>query len=366
MNSIWSRHYQAISVSLIAIVVVVIYGQTAWFGLVTYDDPHFVGLNKMVLDGLSKETFVWSFTTTDLGIWHPITWLSYQLESTLFGAENDTARHLHNMVLHFANSLLVWLLMRSLGLGRLTALFIALVWAVHPQHVQVVAWISERKELLATCFGLGALWCYIAWWQDNRQYKYALSIIAFMLAIASKPSIVPLCLIIPFYSLTHLSGHSIKRVMYSSVPFIILALVISVSTIQLKTNGKIESALTNDQYTMDVSLWLALIPKGLAHYLSSFVWPWPLPVMITTPKVVSFWDAAKNFMVVAVFLFMSIYLSLKNSTACFGFVWFILFWLPVSGLISLGAFYVADRYMYLPHIGLIILFVELGRLLAKR
>ena len=137
------------AVLLIVLVNLVIYAQVINFELVGLDDNYFITSNPQVTEGLSRDNFLWSLQSIFMGIWHPLTWLSYQLESSLFGADNASARHATNLLIHIGNSLLVFFLFSRLLKQRGIALVLALLFAAHPQHVQVVAWVSERKELLA-------------------------------------------------------------------------------------------------------------------------------------------------------------------------------------------------------------------------
>ena len=346
-----------LSLGLIALCISAVYGQTFYFDLITFDDNHFITKNDNVLKGITLDTVKWAITTDKTGIWHPLTWLTYQAESSLLGADNNAVRHVTNAALHFFNAALIYLVCLQVKQSNRIALMAALIFALHPQHVQVVAWISERKELLATFFALSSLVIFLKWRIDGRCKYYVLVVLLYALALMSKPSALPmvaLFIVIDTLYFNNIDRSNIYKRVGEYLPLILLASAVAMITISIKTHDRVSMVFSDGQATMTAFRWLSLIPLNLAHYLQSSLWPWPLPVLIETPRTV---EPGRLFIAVGIIITaLLIWWTYKRKGSVFNIsvLWFILFWLPISGLISMGSYYVADRYMYQPHIGLII------------
>jgi 4-amino-4-deoxy-L-arabinose transferase-like glycosyltransferase len=175
----------------LVVLVLAVYAPVRGHGFVNFDDTQYVSENPHVVAGLTWPAVKWAFTTTHAGNWHPVTWLSHMLDVQLFGLDAG-AHHVTNVVLHAANSLLLfWLWLRMTGaLGR--SAFVAALFAVHPLHVESVAWIAERKDVLSAFFGLLCLLAYQAYARDPRPWRYALVVVTLALALLSKPMLVTL------------------------------------------------------------------------------------------------------------------------------------------------------------------------------
>jgi len=158
------------------------YARVWQFGFVNYDDPPYVTKNPNVVTGLTWNNVVWAFTTGHEANWHPLTWLSHMLDAQLFGL-NAGALHLTNLLFHIANTLILfWVLFQITGaLGRST--FIAGLFGVHPLHVESVAWVAERKDVLSTFFGLLALWAYVRYVRQPRAGRYLALLVLFALSL---------------------------------------------------------------------------------------------------------------------------------------------------------------------------------------
>jgi tetratricopeptide (TPR) repeat protein len=366
---------KSFAVLLIVLVNLVIYAQVINFELVGLDDNYFITSNPQVTEGLSWDNFLWSLQTVFMGIWHPLTWLSYQLESSLFGADNASARHVTNLLIHIGNSLLVFFLFNRLLKHRNIALVLALLFAAHPQHVQVVAWVSERKELLAAFFALLTILFYHKS-TDETQAKgwYWLSLSSFVFAAMSKPGIVPIPLILIAIDLILLPRkqgffRSVIDSTINKIPFLIVSIVISLVAVYANHNYGAE--VSDNTRVMEVVLakfdaYAWLVPISLGHYLTTVFIPVPGSYFLIPPEHISLKLIGVSLMVAILFLSVSLQLRRRFPLAVFGALWFILMWLPVSGIIPFARYYVADRYMYMPHIGLLLLIIYAVYFIAEK
>lgn len=345
-----------ISPLLIVGLAVSVYAQTVGFSLVNLDDIHFITLNEHVTTGLSKANVEWGWGSISSGLWHPLTWWSYQLETTVFGAENDGARHTVNLALHVLVSLLVYGVGRALLRGDLSPLLIALLYSVHPQRVQVVAWVAERKELLAACFVLAAFLCHVYGGNGRRRGMGILTAGLFALALLAKPSAMPLVLAIPLYDVLFHRSKFRRRVvsrfaLYGTLGVLALGNVLLTLGSQQAFHAQGMNRGTLAEHSPFE--WAGFMVLNLGHYLRTAVFPWPLPVFVERPEAVEIGPLLGSLVLIGLLVAAALRFR-AHRIVWFGLGWFALFWLPVSGLVAIGPFYVADRYMYLPHIGLLL------------
>ncbi len=332
----------------------IVYFQVAAFDFINLDDAYYVYKNNNVRTGLTPGNLIWSLTATDVGLWQPLVWISYQIESTFFGPENPQVRHLVNLMLHGCNTVLVFFLVWRISGERFIGLAVALLFALHPQHVQSVAWIAQRKDVLSAFFFLACLLAYIRPLQSvtgNPAYLWwhSAALMFFLMALMSKPSVVPLpilLLLIDYWYAKRNNTFADARVtkwLVNKIPFILTAVAAAWITIQLKHPG-----FSNAGFLQTGNLALAL--SSLLHYLKTFFIPWPLPALVETPTQLIWVGvvAIVSLVIPVLFAFVN---RKKQPLIGFGLLWFFVMWLPVSGLVPLGQFYVADRYTYLPHIG---------------
>lgn len=357
--------YDFLAILLIACVVVLVFGQTFSHQLIGYDDPYFVSQVPQVMSGLSWENTKWAWSTSQMSIWHPITWFSYQLESELFGAENDGARFLVNTLLHLANALLVYLVCKQLGFRKDHALIISLLFTIHPQHVEVVAWVSERKELLATCFVLLSVWQYLVHRQTPLKRSYFSALAFFVLALLSKASAAPLAALLSVMHVIDsrfeqqsrkLSYRYLTNIIVKWSPFLIAAAIISIITINMQA-----SAVAEKLQNLDSSLnYLLMIGVRFAWYLEMTFWPSPLFLFHSPPDRVSGFAMASSALVIILFLGV-VWRFRSNRLFLIGVVWFVLFLAPTIGIVPVETIFVFDRYSYQAHIGLFIALLAMLR-----
>src|SRR5450631_3101294 len=206
MSNIWSKDGDSPTVDaakwllplallLIATLTVAVYWPVLQNGFIDYDDEDYVTANMMVRQGLTLKGFIWAFTTFHAGNWHPLTWLSHMLDVELFGL-NPIGHHFTSLVIHAVNSLLLCALLNRLTgfLGR--SMFVALLFALHPLHVESVAWIAERKDVLSTLFWLLTMWAYADYTTKPTLKRYLPVAVIFALGLMAKQMLVTLPVIL--------------------------------------------------------------------------------------------------------------------------------------------------------------------------
>jgi tetratricopeptide (TPR) repeat protein len=321
-----------------------------WNDFSNFDDPTYVTSNPHVHSGLTLNAVRWAFTSFYAANWHPLTWLSHMLDFNLFGRQ-PWGHHLTSVILHSANVTLLFLVLSEATGSTWRSAIVAILFGVHPLHVESVAWISERKDVLSTFFALLSVLGYLRWARDSdRRSKtwYFVAILFFALSLGSKAMSVTmpiLLLLLDYWPLGRLkSAVALRQAVAEKIPFFILSLGIAVVTIAAQRSGH---AINLD---IPVGIRFANAAVSISRYLGKLFWPQDLIVFYP-------YDVPSAATVV-----LSIFVLLCTSTAVIvwrktlpwlfvGWWWLIISLLPVIGLIQTGAQAMADRYMYWPSIG---------------
>lgn len=341
-----------------------VYFRVCSFGFVNCDDGQYVYENPWVRNGISMQSVFWAFSTLHGGVsyWHPLTWLSHQLDCQLFGL-TPGVHHLTNLWFYLGSVVLVLLLLQQLGLGRGRAFFLAAVFALHPLHVESVAWISERKDVLYGFCWLLAFYSYVRARLERRTSWFAWAIVAYLAALMSKPAAVTLPVVLILYECLlyprRLGPPDVKggprafhwegmRRYWIVLPFLIPAVVLCVLTlIAQREVGALQNLTV---LPFQTRLGNALL--SYASYIRNAIWPVDLYygyLQGSGPGSISLSLAALSLAGLSV-LFVK--MSSERALCLFGWLWYLLTLVPNLGIVQAGAQCMADRYMYLPIIGL--------------
>ncbi|MEI6078032.1 MAG: tetratricopeptide repeat protein [Verrucomicrobiota bacterium] len=314
-----------------------------------YDDDNYVTHNDVVKAGLTVAGVKWAFTTRFAANWFPFTWLSHMVDCELFKL-NAGAHHLGNALFHAVNSALLFWLWFRLTSKIWPAAFVAMLFAWHPLHVESVAWIAERKDVLSTFFGLLTLLSYAKYVQQPSRSHYWLALTYYALALMSKPMLVTLpflLLLIDYWPLQRFAWSTICwRFFREKLPFFILATIACLVTLKVQS-----PAISSTP--MPSSLRLGNAIYAIGHYLSQTLWPTCLSIFYPF-RAVPIQTAA---MIAAVLLAISLTTWLareRNRCWMVGWLWFLGTLMPVIGIVQVGSAAMADRYMYIPTIGIFI------------
>ncbi len=346
----------------LALATAAVYAPLAGHEFVNFDDNLYVYENPHVLQGFSAESLRWAFTTFHASNWHPLTWLAHMLDVELFGRWPG-GHHLSSLALHVLNALvlfglLAWLTGRP-GLSWL----VAALFALHPAHVESVAWVAERKDVLSTLFWLLTLAAYVGWARSGRRALYGLSLALFALGLMAKPMLVtvPLTLLMldvwPLGRFPSWDGlrpppaaaRAMGRLLLEKTPFFLLSLASGVLTL-LAQRGAMAS--------LEVLPLSQRFANGLiayAGYVRELFWPVGLAVFYPLPRDLSYGTAAAAGAGLLAVTAAAVWRARRQSWFPTGWGWYVATLLPVIGWIQVGSQAMADRYTYVPYVGLFIL-----------
>jgi tetratricopeptide (TPR) repeat protein len=315
---------------------------------VSYDDPLYVTENFHVKAGLSWQSVQWALTTGAASNWHPLAWISHMLDVQLFGV-NAGAHHVTNLFLHIVDSLLLLgVLWRMSGaFGR--SAFVAALFAFHPVHVESVAWIAERKDVLSTFFWMLGLWAYVDYVRTGRWRSYALVVVSLALGLMSKPMVVTFpfaLLLLDYWPLTRPIE---RRLLIEKLPLFALVAVSSVVTFLAQSRGGAVSALA----ALPLPLRLANAVTAYFGYIEKTLWPAGLSVFYPYSREIGVRLAAALVVLLAITAFTITQRSHRYLVV--GWLWFLGTLVPVIGLVQVGLQSMADRYTYIPAIGLFVM-----------
>ncbi|MFN7943030.1 MAG: tetratricopeptide repeat protein [Thermoanaerobaculia bacterium] len=324
---------------------------------VVYDDDQYVTANPALRDGLTAPAIRWAFVTDHAANWHPLTWLSHLLDVQLFGFA-PRGHHLMSLALHVAATVLLFLLLRRLTGNALPSLATAALFGLHPAHVESVAWVAERKDVLSTLLGLFAIAAYAGWVRRPSWRRYAALVGLFALGLLAKPMLVTLPFVLLLLDLWPLRRWSWKESLAGLVPrvreklplFALAAASCSVTFLVQRGGGAVQSA---DRYPLAIRCQNAAV--AYVDYLRQLAWPSDLAVFYPHPGVALSPLRALASLALLLLLTAGAWRLRRSQPAVLvGWLWFLGTLLPVIGLVQVGWQARADRYTYLPSIGLFV------------
>lgn len=337
---------------VLAVAVAAIYLQTAWFEFVNWDDDQYVFRNTRVRQGLSWASVAWAFVAVEASNWHPLTWLSYLVDSSLFGAWAG-GYHLTSVAWHLAASVLVYLLLRRLSDETWRPALVAMIFAIHPLHVESVTWISERKDVLCAAFGLLAMHAYVSYVRAPSAGRYLLVMAAFAGSLLSKQMLVTLpavLLLLDWWPLRRLAWTNWRQRVLEKLPLLALAAGAAYLTVLAQSGGGSMRSL--EQLPLLTRLANATASYGI--YLQKHLWPSELSFfqVMRPPSMV--W-AGLVFLVIAAVIVMAWRIRERVPAVLVGWLWFLGTLVPVIGIVQVGDQGWASRYSYFPSIGLFLM-----------
>ena len=363
---------EVIAVSLLGMAVLGIYAQVGAHRTIGFDDSLYLTDNAWVRRGLTWEGLVWAFTNVDAANWHPVTWISHMIDQELFGALIG-GHMIENPIWHFANSFLVYRLLLALGQSRLIALALALVFVCHPLNVESVAWLSQRKTQVSTFMLLATVLVYLDWRVTRRSSSRVLLTLAYSISLMAKAMGVTLPALLLAYEVLQVWPQiraewalKSKRVVVLRIwnlclklwPLVAAACVVAVATFFAQRHSGAVASL--DKIPLEYRVLNAWAAVGT--YLKTFFWPAELCLFYPLSPVARWGEAALGFFLVALGSLFAVLGARRAPLVVFGWIWFLVSLLPVIGLVQVGSQSHADRYMYVPMIGLLI---ALGAWFAK-
>ncbi|MGZ6239862.1 MAG: tetratricopeptide repeat protein, partial [Syntrophales bacterium] len=366
-----SAHKKAALVVLLLVVTFAVFWQSTGHEFIVYDDHVYVTENLHVNTGLTYQNMVWAFTTIEASNWHPLTWLSHMLDCQIYGL-NPKGHHLTNILFHIANTLLLWYLLFSATRKYWQSLFVAALFALHPLHVESVAWIAERKDLLSTFFMFGTLILYTRYTRNSRPLLYISSLVLYVFGLMSKPMLVTLPFVMLLWDFwpsgrlrlqTPLKGDgaysmpdeastsTLPHLIFEKLPFFCFSLLSSVVTYYAQAHG--ESVAGAHAVPLAFRLVNALV--SYAKYIENMLWPHNLAVIYPLPTTLMLVQAAISGVILLGITVVVCRRARMNPFLLTGWLWYLGTLVPVIGFVQVGRQAMADRYTYIPLIGLFII-----------
>jgi len=372
---------------LLSVLTVAAYWPVFHNGFIRYDDPDYVTENGPVLAGLTWDSAVWAFRASHSSNWHPLTWLSHMLDVQLFGL-NATGHHLTSLLLHLANTSLLFVVLRRMTGALWRSAFVAALFALHPLHVESLAWVAERKDVLSALFFMLTLWAYGRyaevrsptshvqrrwsvvrgpWFLFTPQVTcfYLLSLFFFALGLLSKPMLVTLpfvLLLLDFWPLRRLSFPPLKNpatpiicLLLEKLPFFVLSAISSLVTylVQANTHAVLKAIPLGPRLANAIASYL--------KYLGKTIWPVDLAVFYPHPDIrypISnqwpLWQILAAALLLAVLSGFVVCRMKQQPWLVTGWFWYLGTLVPVIGLVQAGGQAMADRYSYIPLVGVFI------------
>ena len=368
------------ALAIIVIFTAVVYWQARTHEFVSFDDPEYISENPHVLDGLTGESVRWAFRSGHAHNWHPLTWLSLMLDCQLSDLP-ARACHTTNLLFHLANTLLLYLVLRRLTGALWRSVVVAGLFALHPLHVESVAWAVERKDVLSTFFWLLTIYAYARYTSRRTIINYILMTALFILGLLAKPMLVTLpfaLLLLDYWPLrrfgkkTHTVTDAAARarahanhaptniaprarfinLTLEKLPLLLIALASSVTTFLVQQSGHVT---VKSLEIVDIPTRLANALVSYVLYIRKMVWPADLAIFYPHPWSIPIWQTLTAAALLIILTFLVIRARRHHRYLLVGWLWYLGTLLPVIGLVQVGLQQIADRYTYIPLIGLFII-----------
>jgi protein O-mannosyl-transferase len=341
-----------------------VYWHVQFFDFIDFDDNIYILENSHVQTGLTARNILWSFKTTDTANWHPLTWLSLMVDFNLYKL-NPAGYHWTNLLIHIANALLLFAFLQKTTKEIWKSTLVAVIFSIHPLNIESVAWIAERKNVLSTFFWLLTMLVYVFYREAPSLKRYMLVVLTFVLGLMTKPFLVTLpfiLILLDYWPLQRISLEFSKKpaggyrwrdygLMVEKLPLIILAALSCVITLYAAQEGG--AIKTLQKYPLDTRFLNALISYMM--YLKRMIWPYNLAIFYPHEEITSFIEVAAACSLISIITIFVLFTNRRWRYLFVGWFWYLGTMVPVIGLIQVGFQSMADRYAYVPLIGIFIM-----------
>ncbi len=363
---------QAIILICLIAATLAVYWRVQDHDFLYYDDDDYILENPHVRTGLKIENITWAFKTFYDSNWHPITWLSHMLDCHLYGL-NSKGHHFNNLLFHIANSLLLFLVLQRATGTLWRGALVAALFALHPLHVESVAWVAERKDVLSTFFWMLTLLCYIHYAEHPKPKRYFFVILFFALGLMAKPTLVTLpfvLLLLDYWPLGRIQffhtddnrssqvskniNFPIKRplfLVYEKLPLFLFSGILSFITFYAQK-----------QHGTVISLELLPLQDRISNaivsyviYIGKMIFPSNLAIFYPHPGTIPGWKVIGAALLLLCISLLAVRKSRRYPHLIVGWLWFLGTMMPMIGLVQVGSQAMADRYTYIPYIGLFLM-----------
>ena len=351
-----------LAVLLLIAATLVVYAPVWEFGFVDLDDDLYILDNLRVQSGLSWTNVGWALTALKAGFWHPLTWLSHMADCQIFGLQ-PAGHHVTSLVIHLANTVLLFWVLQLMTSALWPSALVAALFSLHPLNVESVAWIAERKNVLSTFFGLLAIWAYVKYVEKPDWRRYLFLTALFVLGLMSKPMLVTLpcvLLLLDYWPLNRFGADpgkffkKLPELALEKAPLLLLSL--TAGPLALLAESRAGALPDLGAFPLSVRFSNALV--AYTSYLSKLFWPTDLVPFYPHPGAsLEIWRIVLSFVFLIAVSVVVVRRARSVPYLVVGWLWYLGTLFPVSGLIQVGGHAMADRYAYLPLIGVFILLV---------
>jgi Flp pilus assembly protein TadD len=360
--------------------VLLVYWQVGDHEFINYDDNVYITDNAQVQKGLTRKGIIWAFTTNHTGNWHPLTWISHMLDCEFYGL-NPKGHHLTNVLFHMANAILLFVVLRWMTGAIWRSGLVAALFALHPLHVESVAWAAERKDVLSIFFWMLTMMAYVYYVKRPGTRRYLLVLVNFSLGLMAKPMLVTLpfvLLLLDYWPLNRFQPRAttgsvvdqplgfrsfgddkspILKAVMEKVPLFVISLLSSLVTVIAQLS------------TLEIVPFKLRIANGLVSfvaYMGKMIWPLDLAVFYPHPgSELQIWKPVAAGLFLLIVSTVALRVAHRCQYVLVGWLWYLGTLVPVIGLVQVGEQAMADRYTYVPLIGLFIAvvwgFADLGK-----
>ncbi len=345
------------------VVCLAAYGRIVTNDFVNFDDPQYITENSHIQSGINLDSIKWAFTSKTMSNWHPLTWMSHMLNWRLFGV-NPSGHHLVSLLLHIGVCILLFLFLHKTTNNLWAAGFVAAFSALHPLRVESVAWAAELKDVLSMFFGLASIYTYAFYAESSKRAQHFLCLALFALSLMSKPMLVTLpfaLLLLDYWPLGRCQkalaatkqnrAALIGRLFWEKVPFIFFTILSSVVTFWAQYSGGAMTSIDR----LSFSQRLANIIISYVAYLGKIFFPSNLAVFYPYEYFLPLWQIIFSLFFLIVITVAALYAVKKFPFLFVGWFWYLGTLIPVIGLVQVGSQSMADRYTYLPSIGIAVI-----------
>jgi hypothetical protein len=349
-----TERYRTLLASLFLIIAVLtVYFNVQYYEFVNYDDPSYVTENQIVKSGLNWSSILWAFTTTHYANWHPLTWISFMFDYEIFRLKAG-AYHWNNLLLHLFNSVLLFLVLKRITGAFWQSFAVAALFALHPLHVESVAWISSRKDVLSALFWFLTIYTYALYIEKPLFYRYILVFLIFSLGLMTKPMLVTLpfvLLLIDYWPLRRFQIGQINtrdlNPFYEKIPFVILSIASCIITFYAQKSS--QAVATWESLSLQTRISNAF--ASYVKYLLKTFWPLDLAVFYPHPGVLPLEELFVFIVLLVLITVMVLYFIRDYPYLFIGWLWYLGTLIPVIGIVQVGSQAMADRYTYIPLVG---------------
>jgi len=353
-----NKKHVYIIVVLLIVAILAAFSRIAGNEFINFDDNQYITENRNIQSGFNSQTLKWAFTAVVVSNWHPLTLLSHMLDWSLFGA-NAAGHHLVSLLLHIGTVIFLFLFLYKTTHNLWPSAFAAAFFAIHPLRVESVAWASERKDVLSMFLGMACIYAYAFYAENKKPHKYLLCLILFVLALMAKPMLVTLpcvLLLVDYWPLKQWTGSDsigdilkkTGRLVREKVPFFVLTIVFTTVTFWTHHKGGSVSSADAISFLNRLSnaavSYVAYLVKTFQPFKLAIYYPYDFPLPL--------WQVMISVMILVLISAVVIYYIGKLPFLFVGWFWYLGTLVPVIGLVQVGSQAMADRYTYLPSIGL--------------